>query len=216
MLPTDEQVDDLLSEVREICKKNNITLGWIDHSYYVANIASSIAKKLNMDERFAYIAGLFHDIGRCLEPKSKVGVHFHEIQGFKFLISKGYPDFARFCITHGFVDKTNVIDDSYLFNGIDENDRKFYFDFVNNTPLNDYDKLIELSDNLGVKEGYVTLEQRMIDLMKRHKYGTVDYWLSKFDEVAELKEYFEAKLGTSVYNAVPNFLDESLKFKYGN
>ncbi|MGN0929565.1 MAG: HDIG domain-containing metalloprotein [Alphaproteobacteria bacterium] len=216
MLPTDEQVEDIFTEVKQLCKDNNITLGWIDHSYYVANIASMLAKKLNMDERYAYLGGLFHDIGRCFDNNPKFGVHFHEVEGFKFLTSKGYPELARFCITHGFIDKSYIDENASLFYGVSENDRAFYFDFVNNVSINEYDRLVELADNLAVKEGYVTLEQRLIDLMKRHKYGTVNYWLSKFDEVLELKEYFDAKLNTSVYKIIPNFIDESLKFKYSN
>ncbi|MBD5397944.1 HDIG domain-containing protein [bacterium] len=216
MLPTDKQVEELFTEATQLCKNNNITLGWINHSYYVANIASSIAKKLNMDERYAYLGGLFHDIGRCLEINSEFGVHFHEIEGFKLLTSKGYTELARFCITHGFIDKLDIKENSYLFNGINKDDKHFYFDFINNLSINEYDRLVELADNLAVKEGYVTLEQRLVDLMKRHKYGTVNYWLSKFDEVAKLKEYFDEKLGMSVYAVVPNFINESLKFKYSN
>ena len=214
LFPNESEINSLIKEAKTICKRNNITLGWIDHSYYVANIASSIAKKLNMDEKFAYTAGLFHDIGRCFEPKTKVGIHFHEIEGFKFLTSKGYPDLARFCITHGFIGKLNMKKNTHLFNGVNDNDRNFYFDFIKNISINEYDKLIELSDNLAVKEGYITLEQRLIDLMKRHKYGSKTYWLSKFDEVVKLKEYFDEKLGKSVYKVIPNFIDESLKFKY--
>ena len=40
------------------------------------------------------------------------------------------------------------------------------------------------------------------------------YWLSKFDEVVKLKEYFDEKLGMPVYKVIPNLIDESLKFKY--
>lgn len=213
MLPTDEQVEHLFTEVKQLCAKNNITLGWIDHSVFVSNIASILASKLNLDERLARLGGLLHDIGRGLQPHNQIGWNFHEIAGYKFLLSKGYTELARFCITHGFIKVSSIQYDDNHFRGIDKPDIDLYTNFVNTVEINEYDKIIQLADSIAVRDGYVTLEQRTIDLIHRYPQNK-EGWILALDEALQLKKYFDEKLGCSVYNVIPQFFEYSLNFKY--
>jgi putative nucleotidyltransferase with HDIG domain len=74
---------------------------WVGHSENVALAAESIAKQTGMDSDLAYTMGLLHDIGR------REGVYKlrHVIDGYSFLLSEGYPDHARICITHSYTVK---------------------------------------------------------------------------------------------------------------
>ena len=216
MLPTDEQVDEIFAEVKTLCTKNNVGFGWIDHCIFTSNITSVLASRLNLDERLARLGGLFHDVGRCLQTDNIRGWRFHEIAGYKFMMEKGYPELARFCITHGIVDKSVLgMNEDKHFCDIDKSDVDLYINYMKNTPFNDYDKLIQLADNLAVRDGYVTLEQRVIDLMKRRDCNG-PYWIYFFDLVLKLKDEIEEKINAYVYDIVPQFYEYSLKFKYDN
>lgn len=62
-----------------------------------------------MDVKKAYIIGLLHDIGR------KFGIkHFaHISDGYKYMMSLGYDEVAKICLTHSFNNKTT---DEYIGN----------------------------------------------------------------------------------------------------
>ena len=86
----------------------NRTEKWISHSRNVANAAKKIGEKIGMDGEKAYAYGLLHDIGRSLTD----GQFQHIIKGYELMMTYGYEDIARICLTHSF-----AIQDVYSFVG---------------------------------------------------------------------------------------------------
>mgnify|MGYP002508207664 CR=1 FL=1 len=69
-----------------------------NHSRNVAFCASKIAEACGMNKEKAYILGLLHDIGR------KFGIKHlgHVYDGYKYMLSLGYTQVAKICLTHSF------------------------------------------------------------------------------------------------------------------
>ena len=82
---------------------------WGDHSRVAARCAEKIAAAAGMDPEKAYVQGLLHDIGR------KFGVKHlgHVYDGYHYMLSLGYADAARICLTHSFSQPTL---DAYIGN----------------------------------------------------------------------------------------------------
>lgn len=98
MLPTREEAEKILKEA-ESCNPGP----WGNHSRVVAHCAEKIAARCQgMDSRKAYIVGLLHDIGR------KFGVRHlgHVSDGYSYMMSLGYDEAARVCLTHSFNNQT--------------------------------------------------------------------------------------------------------------
>ena len=73
---------------------------WIKHSRTAAHCAEKIAWHSGMNADKAFVLGLLHDIGR------KFGVTYlkHVSDGYSYMMSLGYDDVARICLTHSFND----------------------------------------------------------------------------------------------------------------
>ena len=72
---------------------------WGKHCLTAAHCAEKIASACgDMDVEKAYILGLLHDIGR------KFGVRHlgHVSDGYRFMMSLGYDEAAKICLTHSF------------------------------------------------------------------------------------------------------------------
>lgn len=169
---------------------------WADHSRNVALAAECIARACpGMDVEKAYVCGLLHDIGR----RAGVFQVRHIIEGYDYCMSKGWDEVARICLTHSFpvkdiradVGKKDITQEQYDF--IDN--------YLNTLEYDDYDKLIILCDCLGTAEGLCILEKRMVDISRR--YGIFDCTLPRWDKTFEYKEYFESKMGRSLYSVLP-------------
>ena len=96
-----------------------------------------------MDVKKAYIIGLLHDIGR------KFGIkHFaHISDGYKYMMSLGYDEVAKICLTHSFNNKTT---DEYIGNfDTSEVDLNMVKDELERVEFDDYDRLIQLCDAIS-------------------------------------------------------------------
>lgn len=103
MIPTRSEAERLLEEA-EKCNPGP----WGNHSRVAAHCAERIAEACEgMDPEKAYILGLLHDIGR------KFGVRHlgHVSDGFSYMMSLGYDEVARICLTHSF---NNMTTDEYI------------------------------------------------------------------------------------------------------
>lgn len=166
---------------------------WVEHSRYVAEVAASIAKyDKDLDEDIAYVLGLLHDIGRMN------GIHYvrHSIDGYNYALEKGYDLVARISITHSFL--CNNIDDICGEMDLTKSEYKFVKNYLSNIEYNSYDKLIQLCDVLALPSGFCLMEKRMVDVVMR--YGFTDFTLEKWKKTFEIKEYFEGKIGKSIYS----------------
>lgn len=77
---------------------------WVQHSINVARAAEYIANDLlhagyEIDTNIAYTSGLLHDIGRYVGYTPSV---IHSLDGYLFMINKGFEGTANVCVTHSF------------------------------------------------------------------------------------------------------------------
>ena len=188
MLPTLSEANRLLAEA-EACNPGP----WGNHSRVAAHCARMIASRCpGMDGEKAYILGLLHDIGR------KFGVRHlgHVSDGYSYMLSLGYDEAARICLTHSF---NNLRLEEYIGrHDVSEAERRLIVDGLASVEMDDYDRLIQLCDSLAGAEGVLDMEARMGDVKAR--YGM--YPQAKWDKNLWLKGYFEEKMGMDVYRAV--------------
>ncbi len=162
---------------------------WGDHSVVVAKCAKAIAAHCpDMNEEKAYVLGLLHDIGR------RFGVSHlrHVYDGYSYMKSLGYPDAARICITHSFPNK--IIDDYVGNTDVTDEQKKFIEEKLSSCIYDDYDRLIQLCDAIGMPYGAVPIEVRMNDVKRRYGF----YPQEKWNKNIALKGYFEVKAGMNI------------------
>ncbi len=170
---------------------------WTKHSYNVANAARIIAENcndLNCDK--AFVCGLLHDIGR----RNGVSAIKHIIDGYNYCMSKGWNEIARVCLTHSFPVKDIAKDISKK--DISQEQYKFIDDYLQNIEYDDYDKLMIICDALADANGFCILEKRFIDTTRR--YGIYPFTIERWNKTYEYKEYFENKIGKSIYSILPD------------
>lgn len=188
MIPTRAEAERLLSEA-ESCNPGQ----WADHSRVTAHCAEKIAAACEgMDAEKAYIFGLLHDIGR------KFGVSHmkHIFDGYTYMLSLGYEEAAKICLTHSFSIQ-NIHDYIGRFDIEDDKVRELEIALAA-AEYDDYDRLIQLCDSLAGSEGVLDIEERMSDVKRR--YGA--YPQEKWDANIRLKAYFEEKAGKEIYEIV--------------
>ena len=188
MLPTREEAERLLKEA-EACNPGP----WGDHSRTAAHCAEKIAKACgDMDPEKAYICGLLHDIGR------KFGVRHmgHVSDGYSYMMSLGYDEAARICLTHSF--KNKRIDDYVGKIDTTEEELKMIVDILKELEMDDYDLLIQLCDAIAGAEGVMNIEDRMNDVKRRYGH----YSQTKWDSNLALKKSFEDRMGQDIYTVV--------------
>ncbi len=188
MLPTREKAEELLSEA-EKCNPG----AWGNHSRVAAHCAEKIAQECgDLDSDKAYILGLLHDIGR------KFGVRHlgHVSDGYSYMMSLGYDEVAKICLTHSFNNQTT---DVYVgrFDTTAE-ELRLIQDMLKKVVIDEYDKLIQLCDSIAGSEGVLDIEERMNDVKQR--YGS--YPQEKWDNNLRLKTHFEEKAGKDIYTIV--------------
>ena len=187
MYPDRDRAEEILKEA-EGCNPGP----WGDHSRTAAHCAEKIAEASGLNPEKAYVLGLLHDIGR------KFGVRHlgHVSDGYSYMMSFGYDEAARICLTHSFNNKTT---DEYIgrFDTSDEELRIIKTELEKVT-FDDYDRLIQLCDSLAGSEGVMNIEDRMNDVKRRYGSFPQDKW----DSNLKLKEYFEDRMGKDVYEVV--------------
>jgi len=188
MIPTRKEAERLLKEA-EACNPGS----WGNHSRVAAHCAERIAGACSdLDSEKAYILGLLHDIGRKFG-----GRHLgHVSDGYSYMMSLGYDEVARICLTHSF---NNQSTKDYI-GKFDTSDEEL--ELIKTTlamvVMDDYDRLIQLCDSLAGGEGVMNIEERMGDVKRR--YGS--YPQEKWDLNIQLKEYFEMKTVRNLYDLV--------------
>lgn len=187
MYPTRDEAEQLLKEAEKLNPGP-----WGDHSRTVAHCAQCIAEKSGLNSDKAYVVGLLHDIGRRF-GKRHLG---HVSDGYSYMMSLGYDEVARVCLTHSFNRKTI---DAYVGNfDTNEEETELIKTELAKTDFDEYDKLIQLCDSIGGAEGVMDIIDRMNDVKSRYGY----YDQEKWDTNLELKNYFEQLMGQDVYSAV--------------
>lgn len=185
MLPTREEA---LRLVRDGLRSNPGP--WGKHCVTAAHCAEKIAAACgDMDPEKAWILGLLHDIGR------KFGVRHlgHVSDGFTYMMSLGYDEAAKVCLTHSFNNRT--VDEYIGKFDVSDAELALIRSELAKAEYDDYDRLIQLCDSLAGAEGVLDIEERMGDVKRR--YGA--YPQEKWDAGIRLKNSFERRMGKSIY-----------------
>lgn len=187
MLPTREEAIAILQEA-ESCNPGP----WGDHSRVAAHCAEKIAQASGLNPEKGYVLGLLHDIGRKFGHRH-LG---HVSDGYSYMLSLGYDEVAKICLTHSFNNKTT---DAYIGNfDTTAEELNLIQSTLAQMTLDDYDCLIQLCDALAGAAGVLDIEERMGDVKRR--YGS--YPQAKWNSNLELKRYFEVKMGKDIYTVV--------------
>lgn len=198
-IPTKQQAETFLAEAERLNPGP-----WVPHSQYVAQAASVIAEHhptLNPEQ--AYILGLLHDIGR----REGVTKMRHALDGYTFLHEKGFDDAARIAITHSFPLLNNGIYGLATSAGqwdCTDAEMAFIENYLRTTPINDYDRLIQLCDALALSTGCTLVEKRLLDVALRHGFN--EYTRPRWRAYLTLKDQFSEQIGQSIYNILPNVI----------
>lgn len=173
---------------------------WILHSLFVGIAAGRIARELNCDEDFAITIGYLHDIGRSIKH---IG---HPVEEYLYLLNMGYPDIARYSITHSFIN--NQINNTAGGGPKDLETYCFINKYLTSIDLNIYDNIIQLCDLFCRETGFTTFEKRIVDISERK--GVYGNSLDHFKSVMELKEKIEKMIGNNIYNLFPEISQDDL------
>ena len=196
-MPSLEEAKTLLAEAEKLNPGH-----WIAHSKYTGKAAQFIAQNCsNLNPETALILGMLHDIGRRFGVTSMR----HSIDGYNFLIQKGYDLSARICLTHSFPYKAI----NAVFGKWDCTNEEFEFikHFLDTNEFHDYDRLIQLCDALALPSGFCLIEKRMIDVALRH--GVNEYVVAKWKATFAIQKYFEECMGKSLYSVLPGVIENT-------
>lgn len=187
MYPTRDEAEKLLAEA-EACNPGP----WGNHSRVAAHCAEAIAQRAGMNTDKAYVLGLLHEIGRKF-GKRHLG---HVSDGYSYMMSLGYDEVARVCLSHSF--NENKIE-KYVGNfDTTEEETELIRTKLQALVSDDYDRLIQLCDSISGAEGVMDIIDRMTDV--KNRYGAYDP--DKWNMNLQLKDYFEKKMGMDLYLAV--------------
>ena len=173
---------------------------WVEHSLGVARAAEHIAAACGMDAEKAWVLGAMHDIGRYEGP---YGLR-HALAGYRLMLQNDEPEIARICLTHSF-----PFPDIGAYLGkqdISAEDMQLLKDVLD-TPMDDYDRLIQLCDALSWGSGVCLMEKRLIDVIRRH--GCAPLMQQKINATMEIFEYFQNRMGKSLYSLFPEAVENT-------
>lgn len=189
MLPTVEQAKQELEFAAELNPGP-----WIRHSLNVGIAARNIAQRVSeLDENKAHVLGMLHDIGRRV---GIVNIPKHVYEGYVYAMEKGWEEVARICMTHSYP----LMKDEFDYEP-DTKEEKVVKEYIQNCRADDYDKLIQICDALATDYGFVILEKRFVDVTRR--YGIMKTYIQGWNITFRNKEYFEEKMGCSIYDVLP-------------
>lgn len=177
---------------------------WEKHSINVGLAAQMIAERcVNLNSEKAYVLGLLHDIGR----RCGVSARRHGIDGYDFVMERGWDEVGRICLTHSF--PVPDFDKEIGRNDMDDKESEFVRQYLKNITYDDYDKLMIVCDALADDQGFCMLEKRFVNTTRR--YGTFSFTVERWNATFEMKEYFEQQMGYSIYDVLPNIKETTFK-----
>lgn len=168
---------------------------WANHGRVAAHCAEKIAQALGtLDPDKAYVQGLLHDIGR----KFGTGHLRHVYNGYTYMMSLGYDEVARTCLTHSFQNPDLGLAEFIGEKDCTPEETEFLLNKLKDIEIDDYDRLIQLCDGLAGSDRILDLEERMKDVKRRYGW----YPQSSWDSNLKMLRDFGERLGRSVYEVV--------------
>ena len=168
---------------------------WVKHSWNVGAAARYIAEKVpGMDGERAYILGALHDIGRRV---GVVNIPRHVYEGYRYAAAQGWDEAAKICMTHSY-----PLKEAEFSGKTDSPEERIIKDYIAACSYDEYDWLIQLCDSLAADYGFCILEKRLVDVARR--YGIQENTVARWNRKFEIKEYFEERMGCSLYEVLPD------------
>jgi hypothetical protein len=199
-IPSLEQAKAFVNEAQELNPGR-----WVQHSYFVGKAAEAIAgQHSKLDSQTAFILGYLHDIGR----RAGASDMRHTLDGYYFLMEKGFDHAARICITHAF-----PLKHIYSVAGkwdCTEKELEFLKDTLSKIEFDEYDRLIQLCDAIALPSGYCLIEKRLMDVALRH--GVNEFSVPRWKAFLEIQKEFESAIGQSVYKVLPGVVENTFGF----
>lgn len=181
---------------------------WVQHSIFTAEAAKLIAENCeDLNSELAYVLGLLHDIGRRNGLENGLTTIGHMLGGYEYSKKLGYDFLAKISITHSCPSKSINDIEEVANKSCSKEEYKFFEELFNKVEYTDYDKLIQLCDALALPEGFTLIEKRLVDVALRH--GVNEYTVNKWKAFMELKNYFEGKIGKSIYSILPGVIENT-------
>ena len=197
-IPSLEQAQALISEAEKV----NPGL-WVQHSLFVGKAAEAIAQcHPKLKPQVAFILGYLHGIGR--------GSGFtdmrHTLDGYHFLMERGFDYAARICITHVFpIKDINSVAGKW---DCSKQELDFLKGYLSNSEFDEYDRLIQLCDAIAIPSGFCLVEKRLMDVALRH--GVNDFSVHSWKAYLDLQKDFENIIGQSIYQVLPGVVETLL------
>ncbi len=168
--------------------------GYENHIRGAAQVAKTIASyipSLNPEE--VYVTTLLHDICRTEESRKQ---RKHDILAYEKFVDRD-EKMAKIILVHMF--PLGIIapyeeEGRYFFHN--KKDYDFIANYLQNTKLSDFALLVQLSDALANKDGFVTIEERAQEYRERRGYDMPPVVVQSLNE---LKRYFDEKIGKDIY-----------------
>ena len=166
---------------------------WIAAYVQKKQLESGVEAAQTLDPAMAYACGYLHDIGRYKGPSAGL---LHALIGRDVLTEHNLPVAAQVAMTHTYYGY-NEIDRTEFWDEIgDEEAVKQIRDYMDKVELTDYDRLIQLVDNMAHHAGIMTINDRFCDIVVRHGVRDVQAHLK---HLFGLKAYFDEKAGINLY-----------------
>lgn len=201
LVPSIEEAEELLLDA----KRRNPG-AWVEHSRVVADIARRIATRIKgMDPDTAWVMGLLHDIGR----RTGASGMRHVPEGIRFLSGLGYLDAARICLTHSFPLKNIAAINGKWDISLDE--QEDLSEKLQALEYDDYDRLIQLCDCIGLPGGACLLEKKMVESALHNGFN--EWTIARWEALFEIFQAFETNIGGSLYALLPGIEKNTFQFR---
>lgn len=162
------------------------------HTTGVAHFSALLAEALGADAGKAYILGLLHDYGkRNDEFKSNI---FHGLDGYREMMSMGYDEVARTCLTHTFRDK-NYNNDEYNYPDPWLEESR---ELLQQYDYDDYDLIVQYADLFFEGLNLVKIEDRIACIAARYKISALQL-KNLSDSAFNLKKQIDVRCGCDSY-----------------
>ncbi len=199
-IPSIEQAEIIIQEAQALNPGP-----WVQHSLFVGKAAQAIAQhhpKLN--SQVAFILGYLHDIGR----RAGLTDMRHTLDGYDFLMEKGFDTAARICITHVF-----PLKDIHAVAGkwdCTQQELDFLNAYLSKIEFDAYDRLIQLCDAIALPTGYCLVEKRLMDVALRR--GVNEFSVPRWNAFLDIQKEFESAIGQSIYRLLPGVVENTFGF----
>ena len=192
------------------------TSSWISHTLNVGICARNLANGLeNVDPNTTFVLGILHDIGRKFKTDMQ-----HTVYGYEYLVSKGYPNEAKICLTHSHIlgercaNNEPAVPGWSCINGVSTWDPSIETDdltkFLQNTSYNVYDSVLNIADLMATEKDILPVHERLKDIAKRRKIDPTNRPFFFASLINLLNEYLHASIIDEDYTPISATDDVSL------